>query len=156
MGLVKETLSSCRAILSGQEEVVHNGECVQLTMADAMEAMMAQSQLTIAAFGTGTGALKEVCAFAGHRLAEQPLLLWHQEQGTVRGLQRSEQGLGAFIQGMTVFSARCLVGHQLEVNGGNQLLVDSLFLRWGERERFDLGLDVENTQEFTSIEKWQS
>ena len=115
MGLVKETLSSCRAILSGQEEVVHNGECVQLTMADAMEAMMAQSQLTIAAFGTGTGALKEVCAFAGHRLDEQPLLLWHQEQGTVRGLQRSEQGLGAFIQGMTVFSARCLVGHQLEV-----------------------------------------
>ena len=36
MGLVKETLSRGGAIGSGQEEVVHNSQRVELAMADAM------------------------------------------------------------------------------------------------------------------------
>ena len=66
MGLLKETLSSGRVIGSGEIEIVDDSQSIQLAMADTMQAMMSKCELAVAAFNTGTGTLKVLCAFGGH------------------------------------------------------------------------------------------
>ena len=70
MVLFKEALSGSGAIGTGEIEIVDDGEGLQLAMADTMQAMMAQSELTIAAFSTRTGTLKELGTFGSHRFKQ--------------------------------------------------------------------------------------
>ena len=58
--MTKEAFSGSRAVGTGQEEIVDGGQRLEFARAEPMETMMAQRELTIAAFDTRTRALKSL------------------------------------------------------------------------------------------------
>ena len=87
---VEETLGRGGAIGTRDEVVMHGGQGVQPGVAEAVQTMMAESQLSIAPFGAGARALKELSALGGDLFNELFLLAIKQEKRTVLGVQRGE------------------------------------------------------------------
>ncbi len=66
MVAAEEAPGGGRAIGATDIEVVHGGERRELAVTETMTAMMMQGQLTVAARHTGTAALEQIGAVAGH------------------------------------------------------------------------------------------
>ena len=86
MGLLKETLSCGGVIRSGDIEIVDDGQGIQLAMADPMQTMMSEGELSIAAFDAGTGALKELGTLGGHGFNQAFVRFCEQGEGGVGGV----------------------------------------------------------------------
>ncbi len=93
MVLFKETLSRSGAIGTGKIEIVDNGEGTQLAMADTMQTMVSQSELTVTAFSTGTGTLKELGAFGSHGFNQAFVRFCKQEQWAIRAVTALDKHL---------------------------------------------------------------
>ena len=66
MGAAEEALSGSGPVDPADVEVMHGAQCLELTVAQAMPAMMMQGQLAVATLDVGTAALEQVGAVAGH------------------------------------------------------------------------------------------
>ena len=93
MGLLKETLSRGGAIGTGEIEVVDDSQGIQLTMADAMQAMMSKCELAVAAFNTGTGTLEELGTLSRYGFKQALVSFCKQEEWGVGRIDAVEEGL---------------------------------------------------------------
>ena len=93
MRLLKETLSCGGTIRSGEIEIVDDGQGIQLAMTDAMQAMVSKCELAVAAFGAGTGALKELSTLGGHRFNQPFVSVFERGERGVRSVDAVEKGL---------------------------------------------------------------
>jgi len=88
--VAKEAFCGGRAVRTGQEEIVDGGEGLEFARAEPMETMMAQCELTIAAFHTRTGALKGLDTSQGEGF-ELMAQVWREGlDGGIRRAQRAE------------------------------------------------------------------
>ena len=93
MGLLKETLSRSGAIGTGEIEVVDDGQGIQLTMADTMQAMMSKCELAVAAFNAGTGTLEELGTLGRYGFNQTFVSVIKQEEGGIGRSGAVEEGL---------------------------------------------------------------
>jgi hypothetical protein len=89
--VTKEAFCGGRAIRAGQEKIVDGGEGLEFAGAESMETMMAQRELTIAAFDTGTGALKGLDTSQGEGFEVMEPVCREGLNGGIRVAQRPEQ-----------------------------------------------------------------
>jgi hypothetical protein len=80
------------------EVVVDRREGLHLPVCDPMEAVVAQGQLSVAAFDAGAGPLEDTSAFVSDLPEGVSFFLFHLSKGSIPGQKRGKEKLGSALK----------------------------------------------------------